>query len=66
METRKEMTHINTAATEATNSELMMRHGAGKCIARDTIIIEHIHRIIFWTQQNVAHVMQSVMFYINC
>jgi deoxycytidylate deaminase len=36
---RKEMTHINTAATEATNSELMMRHGAvavqnGKCIAK--------------------------------
>lgn len=36
---RKEMTHINTAATEATNSDLMMRHGAvavqnGKCIAK--------------------------------
>ena len=36
---RKEMTHINTAATEAANSELMMRHGAvavqnGKCIAK--------------------------------
>ena len=36
---RKEMNHINTAATEATCSELMMRHGAvavqnGKCIAK--------------------------------
>ena len=36
---RKEMNHINTAAEEATSSELMMRHGAvavqnGKCIAK--------------------------------
>ena len=36
---RKEMTHINTAATEAASSELMFRHGAvavqnGKCIAK--------------------------------
>ena len=36
---RKEMSHINTAAEEATNSLLMMRHGAiavqnGKCIAK--------------------------------
>jgi len=36
---RKEMSHINTAAEEAANSLLMMRHGAiavqnGKCIAK--------------------------------
>ena len=64
------MSHINTAAEEAANSLLMMRHGAiavqnGKCIAKGCVIIEHIPLTIFLTLLNVVHVMLNVMFCIN-